>query len=359
MTIRPPWRQSQRDMFPAVSASIDSLRASLKKREPLTVEQSRSLANSLLSAELSDEQAAELLVELAEKGETADELHGFVSALLERAEKVPFTGATLDTCGTGGSGFIRFNVSTLVAFVLAAAGLTVAKHGNRGSRRPNGSFDLLEALEVPIDLGGAQVAEALTETGLAFLFARRFHPVMKGVVGARKLAQRRTIFNLAGPLSNPTNVSMQVVGCSSVGDARTVAGCLWRLGRKQACALTGHSGIDDVDLSGPSQLFASSQDPEPTLVDPGVLGLARTPYEELPGGDAEVNARLFLELIANTGPAALRDQVYLSAAVALRTSGRTATLESGLALANELFESGAVRDKFEAYKNVAARLASA
>ena len=339
-----------------MSDSVDFLTSSLKNQKPLSVEQSRELAAVLLSGELSDEQAAELLVDLAEKGETADELFGFVTALLERAEPVPFSGATLDTCGTGGSGLVRFNVSTLVAFVLAAAGMTVAKHGNRGSRRPNGSFDLLEALDVPIDLGGAQVAEALSETGLAFLFARRFHPVMKGVAAARKLAQRRTIFNLAGPLSNPTNVSMQVVGCSSVDDARTVAGCLWRLGRRQAATLTGHSGVDDVDLAGPSQLFIAGESPVAELVDPQELGLAQTSYADLPGGDAQENSALFLELILGGGPLALRDQVRFSASIAFKTSGKVASLGQGLELAGDLLASGAVRDKFEAYKQVASRL---
>jgi len=344
-------------MVPAVSESFASLTTSLKNREPLSFGHSRGLAELLLSGELSDERAAQLLLLLAEKGETADELQGFVTALLERAEQVPFAGSTLDTCGTGGSGFVRFNVSTLVAFVLASGGLVVAKHGNRGSRRPNGSFDLLEALGVPIDLGGGEVAEALEQTGLAFLFARRFHPVMKGVAGARKLVARRTIFNLAGPLSNPTRVSAQVVGCSSISDARIVAGCLWRLGRKQACSLTGHSGIDDVDLAGPSQLFPSGDAPEPVTIDPAELGLLRAAYADLPGGDAAVNAELFRELIDDAGPPALRHQVCFSAAVAFETSGKARTLAAGFDLANQLFTSGAVRDKFETYKRLAERLA--
>jgi anthranilate phosphoribosyltransferase len=310
----------------------------------------------LLSGELTDTEAASLLVQLAEKGETSEELHGFVTSLLEHAEPVPFDGATIDTCGTGGSGLERFNVSTLVAFVLAAAGLTVAKHGNRGSRRPNGSFDLLEALGVPIDLDGQAVARALEETGLAFLYARRFHPVMKGVAQARKLAARRTIFNLAGPLSNPTRVQVQVVGSCSERDARTVAGCLWRMGRHQAITVTGHSGIDEVDLAGPSLFFRASAEPVADSFDPELLGLSRIPYAELPGGDAGVNAELFRSLLAGTGSKPLAQLVCFSAAVVFRACGKAKELAEGLEQARELLGSGQVREKFEQYKALAQRL---
>jgi anthranilate phosphoribosyltransferase len=158
--------------------------AALRDGQQIATEQAEALCESLLDAEFDEQEAAEILVLLAQKGETAEEVCGFARALLRHAAPVPFAGAVVDTCGTGGSGLVRFNTSTAVAFVSAAAGVRVAKHGNRGSRRPNGSFDLLEALGVPVELDGAHVAECLAEVGLGFLLAPRFHPVMKRVAAS-------------------------------------------------------------------------------------------------------------------------------------------------------------------------------
>lgn len=322
----------------------------------LTSLEAQELCNAMLSGDYSDRQIADVLVRLAEKGETPDELYGFVRGLVSHAEAIPFEGATVDTCGTGGSGLARFNVSTAAAFVLAASGLCVAKHGNRGSRAPNGSFDLLEALGVPIELGGAAVATCLEQAGLAFIYARTFHPVMKRVARARALAGRRTIFNLAGPLCNPTRVRVQVVGTSNPRDARTVAGCLRLMGRDYGACVTGNSGIDDVDLSGPALLFGTAAGDDPQTVDPRDLGLARVSASMLPGGDAPTNARLFLQLFYGDGPAALRDVVCLSAALVLHAARKVASLMDGLEMARSTFASGSARAKFEQYRDLAIRV---
>ncbi len=146
--------------------------------QSLSFQEAFRLCDVLLHGECSNQQAAELLIALAEKGETAEELRGFVGCLLSHAVPVPYQEPTFDTCGTGGSGLVRFNVSTVVAFILASADLVVAKHGNRGSRTPNGSFDLLEALGIPVELNAGSVARCLERTGLAFLYARTFHPML-------------------------------------------------------------------------------------------------------------------------------------------------------------------------------------
>jgi anthranilate phosphoribosyltransferase len=340
----------------AVSAVLDSL---LTQRKDLTAEQARELCDTMLDGALSDAQIARLLVKLAEKGETPEELFGFVGGILSRAEPVPYAGPTIDTCGTGGSGLVRFNVSTAVAFVLAACGLCVAKHGNRGSRARNGSFDLLEALGVPIDLNGSAVATCLEQTGLAFIYARRFHPVMKRVATARELAGRRTIFNLAGPLSNPTRVQIQVVGTTTHADARRVASCLRLLGRQDGLCVTGHSGIDDVDLSGPATVHDMHSESAPREVDPASLGLSTVSYAELPGGDAQTNAGLFLHLLDGTAPSSLRELVCLSAALVLVTARRVTGLREGIELARDALVSRSVRDKFEQYRDVARRASQA
>lgn len=321
--------------------------------EDLTSQQARVLCDAMLDGALSDEFIANALVRLAEKGETPDELLGFVGSILARAERVPYDGPTVDTCGTGGSGLVRFNVSTAVAFVLSSCGLCVAKHGNRGSQLRNGSFDLLEALGVPIDLDGAAVATCLAQTGIGFIYARTFHPVMRRVAAARKLAGRRTIFNLAGPLSNPTRVRVQVVGTSTHADARTVARCLRMLGREAGLCVTGHSGIDDVDLSGPVALHGIHDACGVTELDPASLALPRVSYQHLPGGDADVNAALFLQLVRGAAPRALSDVVCLSAAVALVTARRATEFRDGVELAREVLASRAAYRKFDEYRDVA------
>lgn len=327
----------------------------LAQRQSLTSEQARELCDAMLDGSLSDERIAELLVLLSDKGETPEELFGFVNGILARAVPIPFDGPTIDTCGTGGSGLVRFNVSTAVAFVLAACGVCVAKHGNRGSRMRNGSFDLLEALGIPIDLDGPAVASCLAQTGLGFIYARRFHPVMKRVATARELAGRRTIFNLAGPLSNPTRVRVQVVGTPTLTDARTVARCLRLLGRSDSLCITGRSGIDDVDLSGPTILHDGDDRSKPREIDPSSLGFPMVSYEEFPGGDADTNADLFLRLLRGTAPRPLHDVVCLSAALVLLTSRRVASLHEGIDLARDALATRTVHDKFEQYRQAAAQ----
>ncbi|NRA37776.1 MAG: anthranilate phosphoribosyltransferase, partial [Planctomycetes bacterium] len=170
------------------------------------------LLELLMSGSLEDAQGAELLVNMAERGETAVEVAAWVSALREKAVACPFPQNCLDVCGTGGSGLSRFNVSTTVAFICAAHGIPVAKHGNRGSQRANGSFDLLDVLGIPFDFNGEQLKSVLEQTNLCFLFARSMHPAVGKVVPYRKAAGRRSIFNLAGPLANPADISHQIIG---------------------------------------------------------------------------------------------------------------------------------------------------
>lgn len=310
------------------------------------------LCDALLRGEFSSQEAAHLLASLAERGETADELHGFVRCLLSHSIPVPFSEPTFDTCGTGGSGLVRFNVSTAVAFILAASGIVVAKHGNRGSRAPNGSFDLLEALGVPVELASASVARCLEQTGLAFLYARTFHPALKRMAEPRTLAARRTIFNLAGPLSNPTQVRTQVVGTPSRNDAHVVAKCLHLMGRS-GIALVGHSGLDDVDLSGPALLVNAASPPVTFDFDPRILDLPRTPIDDVPGGDASVNAELFRLLFDDCAPLPLRQLVCLSASVALIAAKAVDSYTDAYAIASELLSSGKAKAKFLDYREAA------
>ncbi len=333
-------------------AMFAELSARLATGRSLDFHEAFHLCDSLVRGEFSNPQAAQLLVSLAERGETPDELYAFVRCLLSHSVPVPFHEPTFDTCGTGGSGLVRFNVSTAVAFVLAAAGVVVAKHGNRGSRSPNGSFDLLEALGIPVELPPSSVARCLERTGLAFLYARTYHPALKRMAEPRTLAARRTIFNLAGPLSNPTQVRMQVVGTTSRNDAQLVARCLHLMGRA-GVALVGHSGLDDVDLSGPALLVNAGATLVTLDLDPALLNLPRTPIGDVPGGDASTNAELFRLLIDDSAPPQLRQLVCLSASVALVAAQKTDSHVDGYRIATELLSSGEAKAKYLDYRDTA------
>jgi len=231
---------------------------------------------------VSDEDIAAFLVALAKKGETADEVVGFMRVLQAHAIGVELGGDCIDVCGTGGSGLSRFNVSTAVAFVLAAAGVPVAKHGNRGSRRPNGSFDLLEALGCSFELSAGQVRALFDATGLCFLYARTLHPAMKKVVRARQLAARRTIFNLAAPLSNPANPRYQVVGTPHAEGAALVAEILTKLDRERFMVAVGAPGIDEVSISGETLLIEGMNGKTSArTLNPVDLGIDPVPYEKI------------------------------------------------------------------------------
>lgn len=342
----------QRDVDGMGCAVYAELTTRLTAGRSLDFDEAFHLCDRLLRGEFASQQAAQILVALAEKGETPEELHGFVSCLLSHSERVPFGDPTFDTCGTGGSGLVRFNVSTAVAFILAAAGVVVAKHGNRGSRTPNGSFDLLEALGIPVELTPVAVAGCIEETGLAFLYARTFHPALKRMAEPRALAAQRTIFNLAGPLSNPAPVRAQVVGTPSRKDAHLVAQCLHRMGRS-GVALVGHSGLDDIDLSGPALLVGAGAVPVTSDFDPASLEVPRTPIGDVPGGDAPINAELFRLLFDDRAPLQLRQLVCLSASIALVVARKVESHTDGFRLAGELLASGKAKAKYRDYRDAA------
>jgi anthranilate phosphoribosyltransferase len=316
------------------------------------------LLDLLMSGNLAVNDGAALLRDLAERGETGTELAAFVRGLRARAAVVTGPDHCLDVCGTGGSSRVRFNVSTTVAVILAAAGVPVAKHGNRGSQAPNGSFDLLEALGVPIDLPPSAWERLLRETGLCFLFARRMHPAVGAVVPYRKAAGRRTIFNLAGPLANPVAVSHQVIGTVEERTARVVAAALAELGGSTGLIVWGEPGIDEASISGETRFLtvAGGRHLEGVLPAPA----DRVAYADIPGGDATVNARLFQAIIAGEERGPLRRMVCLNAGLALDLwHGRPPSADGpGSRRAEELLSAGTVADFFAGFLRQARLLAA-
>lgn len=259
--------------------------------------------------------------------------------------EVPF--ACIDVCGTGGDGSHTLNISTAVSFVLAGAGLKVAKHGNRAMSSKSGAADVLEALGVKLELTPEHCAQALDEVGLVFLFAQAHHPAMRHVGSARRELGFRTIFNLLGPLSNPAHAQRQLVGVFADDKRQPMAQALMNLGCESAWVVHGHGGLDEVSLSGPTRVTALKEKTLSELeIHPHDLGLKTAPLETLKGGDAAHNAKALRALLeGETGP--YRDVVVLNAAAALVATCAAHDLKEALARATTSLESRAALAKLD------------
>ena len=327
--------------------------------ERLSREETRDVVRAMVRGELTDDQIAAFLRAVAERGETGEEMLGGAEAL--RAEAVPFSSGRetiLDTCGTGGDQANTFNISTAAALVAAAAGVAVAKHGNRSVSSRCGSADVLEALGARIDLGPDGAARALEDTGFTFLNARVFHPAMRHVAKARSELGIRTLFNWLGPLSNPARATHQLLGVSDRSKMAIVADVLRRLGVRRALVVHGAGGLDELSLadgntaqeSGPGGVGAA------WAIDARSLGLAEAPIEALRGGDPTENAKIIRAIFAGErGPR--RDALVLNAAAALWIAGAAPALEDAVSLAAEQIDSGRAKSLLERFVAVSQELA--
>ncbi len=317
--------------------------------EHLVLDDMRDAVGSIMDGRATPAQVAALLVALHLKGETADEIAGAAAAMRAHAIAVPVTRRPIvDVCGTGGDASGTFNISTAVAFVVAGAGVTVAKHGNRAMSSKCGSADVLEALGVRIDAPPEVAAAALDAHGIAFLFAQAYHPAMRYVAPVRREIGVRTLFNIIGPLSNPAGAQRQVVGVPRLELLGLVAVALSRLGCERAAVVHGHGGLDELSLAGPNRVAEwTGDDVIEYAIDPMALGIERRPNEELAGGDAARNAELVRRVLAaERGPH--RDVVVLNAALALVIAGVADDLTAGLRLALEAIDDGRAREKLDA-----------
>jgi anthranilate phosphoribosyltransferase len=316
------------------------------------IESSLCLAE-IFNGSITEERVITFLKALRAKGESISEILGFAKQLSSRGITVSGLQNSVDTCGTGGSGLDRFNIGTTTAFVLASGGYPVAKHGNKGSKKSNGSFDLLEALDVNFDLNPEQEKEIFKKTGLAFLFARNHHPEMKLVGPARAKLETHSIFNIIGPLCNPANVQFQVVGISKKELGEKLIQVLKLLGRKRAIVVYGEPGIDEFSISGPSIYWLLNEKGEISVhhIDVGIIGIQRREFNLVPGGDAKVNKELFYKILEGDECDGLLDMVALNAGAAIHVLGRSVTIIDGCNTARELIHSGQAKDFFEAYRN--------
>jgi anthranilate phosphoribosyltransferase len=332
--------------------------------ETLSRGEAAAAVRSIVRGEAEDTLVASFLTILARRGETEAELQGGAEAL--RAEAVPFPGPggpLFDTCGTGGDSSGTFNVSTTVAFVVAGAGVRVAKHGNRSVSSACGSADVLEALGAAIELGPEGARMALDETGFTFLYARRFHPAMRRVAGVRQALGFRTLFNWLGPLANPARATHQLVGVPDAARVEPVARVLAGLGVARALVVHGAGGLDELALS-PGNIAAESGRTEtgaplavPRTIDAAQLELEPAPAEALQGGDAARNAAILAAVLGGeTGPR--RDAVVLNAAAALWVAGKSDSLEEGAERAVESIDGGAAKRVLARYVAVSKSVGS-
>jgi anthranilate phosphoribosyltransferase len=326
------------------------LKRILEGRATLCREDACALMQQIIARELNDIQIAALVGALAARGETASELAGFVDVMRSAVVPVPLDAAErsglVDTCGTGGDASKTFNISTAAALVAAAAGASVAKHGNRAITSRCGSGDVLEALGIPVDLSPDQAATALRRHRFVFLHAPSLHPAMKSVMPVRRALGIRTVFNLLGPLTNPAGAPAQVMGVYAPHLVPLVAEALAMLGTRHAFVVHGDTdaatGLDELSISGTSHL-AEVRGSHVVLstITPEELGLTRAPLESLTGGDASANAAILRSIFdGERGPR--RDVVLLNAAAVLVTAGLVLDLRVGMELAAHTIDSGAV-----------------
>lgn len=320
----------------------------LAKRESLTRDEARAVFLRVLRGEVSPAQLGALLLGLRSKGETGEELAGAVQAVRENAVRVDIGGCeAIDTCGTGGDGLGMINISTAAAFVVAGAGVPVAKHGNRSASGKVGSADVLAALGVPVERPAADVATAITKRGFGFMFAPSFHPAMKHAAPVRKELGVRTIFNLIGPLANPALPPFQLVGVPEERFVDLVANAFAALGVKRAMVVHGSGGADEATLEGPF-VVAMVEDGavKRDAMNPAELGFALAPNAALAGGDAAENAAAIRGVLEGK-PGPVADAVLLNAALALATALRC-PLRDGVSLARTSVSSGRAAASLEA-----------
>ena len=314
----------------------------------LTREETEALFGRLMDGELSDPVKAALLIALRMKGEEPAEIAGAAAAMRRRSVKIPHSRlAVVDTCGTGGDGRGTFNISTAAALVASAAGVPVAKHGNRSVSSKSGSADVLAALGVRIDVTPEVAGRALDEIGIAFLFAPVLHPAMREVMPVRRELALRTVFNVLGPLTNPAGARRQLMGVYAPHLVERIGRVLAELGAEHALVVHGDDGLDEISTTGTTRIAEVKDGAVRTFaLEPEDLGLARATLADLAGGGPEENAAAMRRLLAGE-PGPLADIVIANAGAAIWMGGLAEDLGGGAVLAREALGSGAAARKLE------------
>lgn len=298
---------------------------------------------AILDGAFDEERLVAFLTAMAERDETDAEIAGAALAMRERMIPVRAPLGAIDVCGTGGDGAHSLNVSTAVAIVVAAAGVPVAKHGNRAASSKAGAADTLEALGLDLDRASERAEGSLAEIGLCFLFAQKHHPALKPLGPVRKRIGRRTIFNLLGPIANPAGVTRQLIGVARPDFVPVYAAAIERIGCEAVMLVSGDEPLDELSIGGPSSLFRlGSIGSGPERFEPEAAGLSRHPLTAIRGGDAIFNAAALSRLLGGEA-GAYRDAVLLNAAAALIVAGKSSNWHDAIFVAEEAIDSGAAR----------------
>ena len=321
------------------------------KKQDLTYEEAEQVMNEIMEGKASAVQMSSYLTALSLKGETVDEITASAAAMRSHCVRLLHDMDVLEIVGTGGDGANSFNISTTSAMVISAAGIPVAKHGNRAASSKCGAADVLESLGVNITLPPEASTELLKEIGICFLFAQNYHIAMKYVAPVRRELGIRTIFNILGPLANPAGANMELMGVYDETLVEPLAKVLANLGVKRALVVYGTDGLDEISMSAPTKVcevkdgtFTSYE------LTPEQFGLSRCRKEDLAGGTPEENARITKAVLSGE-KGAKRDAVLLNAGAAIYLAGKAAAIEDGVKLAAELIDSGKALEQLEKFVN--------
>jgi len=319
--------------------------------------------NEIMSGDASPAQIGSFITALRMKGETVEEITGAVRVMREKATHVE-TGVDLqkgeilmDTCGTGGDGSGTFNVSTASAFIVAGAGIVVAKHGNRSISSKCGSADVLEAAGVALDLSPEQVGRCIKETGIGFLFAPALHGAMKFAIGPRREIGIRTIFNILGPMTNPAGANVQVIGVFDKNLTEPLANVLAKLGTKRAMVVHGEGGLDELTVTGSTHISElNNGQVESYTIAPEEVGLPTATLAELRGGETAQESAAMLKSVLGGASGPKRDMVLLNSGAALTVSGLAKDIKEGIRIAAETIDSGKATNKLEQLTDLSRKL---
>lgn len=329
--------------------TLQSFIVRVNKKENLSFNDMLQAAELIFNEKTPKEEIAQFLISLSEKGETAEEIAALATVMKNNSLKVPVPeDVYMDNCGTGGDGLKSFNISTASAFILASCNIPIAKHGNRKISSNSGSSDVLQALGIPSDMSIDQSANLLKEHGITFLYAPNVHPKLKRIGEVRRAIGKPTIFNMVGPLTNPVNIQMQIVGINRPSFVMNYAEVLKLLGRKRAVVVSGSKGMDEASLNNENKFaLLENGEVQPLSIHIEEIGFSETPVEKLRGGTPEENAVILRELLKGKQSPYL-DAVLFNSAIGLFAYGAVDNVKSGVEMAREAIHSEKAYNKLEA-----------
>ena len=321
----------------------------LLDQQSMTQEEARTIMLKIMSGEYDDAQISGFLIALRAKGEISEEIAGFAQAMRDKMTKIESVNDAIDMCGTGGDSSGTFNISTTAAFVVASAGVPVAKHGNRSMTSKSGSADVLTALGVDITLPPEKVSQCIHDIGIGFMFAPSLHPAMKYAMGARVALGTRTVFNILGPLCNPAGVQRQLMGIFDGTLTEKIAQVLQKLGSVHAMIVHGDDGLDELSTTASTKISRLKNDGsiDNMSISASDFGINRASLEDLKGGSPEKNAEITKAILngSNTGPKA--DIVILNAAAGIFVGGKSESIAEGVNIARDVINSGSAMDTLQ------------